>query len=460
MSDAPSQVDAPVMPDAPIKSPPDAMIATPPDAMIATPPDAPVPTPDAHVSIPDAPIISSPDAHAPAPRSPSSPDATPDAPILGPLASFAITSQATNVDEHAQFALHLEAQDASGQTRTDYHGAPTLNADWGDLTVVSPIVFQDGQADVTVSLDRETSPTHPAVIITALDGPITGMTAIGIAVVTAPSWTVLDTTPVFQGRTNTSTPSWDSSISKARWLRRNDEYMLWYLGSNPGDDSFSPGVGVATSSDGMTWTRESTVMPVLTTATSGWDNGIAVTDFFVAPDQSNLIGVYYLQQSDIWGVVHSPDGITWTRGTQGFAPANNGPCESIDDHPTTLVSERSSFEVYFEVQANPCYSVSVFNDGAGWSSLNPTSGISSTGYLEVTAIIKEGTVYKMWYRLSQEGDPTFLLYATSTDEATWIPSPSKSIAPIFDTVLQNEVTGAYEALFESAQGGFSRMSRP
>lgn len=60
--------------------------------------------------------------------------------------------------------------------------------------------------------------------------------------------------PVFEGR---GSGHWDAMIRERGWvLREGDTYTMWYTGYAPGDQSVMK-LGMATSSDGYTWTRYS-----------------------------------------------------------------------------------------------------------------------------------------------------------------------------------------------------------
>lgn len=124
----------------------------------------------------------------------------------GGWSGFELVPSSVTVDEHQPFLLHIVALDARGQPEADYAGTPTLSTNWGDLVVRGPISFTAGSADVTVSLNRETGPTHKTVTLEVSDGTRSGAFS-GIAVA-APGWSLLDAQAIF------GPGSWTPSTSR------------------------------------------------------------------------------------------------------------------------------------------------------------------------------------------------------------------------------------------------------
>jgi hypothetical protein len=72
------------------------------------------------------------------------------------LTSFDVVAGVTTVSEHQMFTVHIVARDGAGGTLTNYKGTPTLTTDWGDTEGTTPPTFSQGEADVMLSLNRET----------------------------------------------------------------------------------------------------------------------------------------------------------------------------------------------------------------------------------------------------------------------------------------------------------------
>lgn len=109
--------------------------------------------------------------------------------------------------------------------------------------------------------------------------------------------------------------SWDSHfLDTPDWLKDNSGYKMYYFGDT---DNLSVGgaIGLAVSVDGINWTRHGS-QPVLSPGAPGdWD-GLFIESPSVLYDGS-LYYMWYSGIDTTWrvriGVATSPDGITWTK---------------------------------------------------------------------------------------------------------------------------------------------------
>ncbi len=117
---------------------------------------------------------------------------------------------------------------------------------------------------------------------------------------------------------------WDQFLETVHVMKVDDEFWMYYTGYIPAPDRFvNPyEIGLATSPDGISWTRASDE-PVYRLAESGPDNG-AMTSPAVIRWSGMFYMIYLGWQIDgngdfvdlrIRGAT-SPDGLTWTRRTQ------------------------------------------------------------------------------------------------------------------------------------------------
>jgi hypothetical protein len=142
-----------------------------------------------------------------------------------PVARFDVTPSLTTVDENTGFLVQLAARDANGALVGGYAGTPALSTDWGGLRASGPPAFFGGVAVVTVQLTRETFAAKAHVQVT--DGAVTGLSAD--ITVTVPTWTVLDSSPVFsEGGAGT----WDVAAVTPSWVYGAGLYDLFFLGEN------------------------------------------------------------------------------------------------------------------------------------------------------------------------------------------------------------------------------------
>lgn len=125
-----------------------------------------------------------------------------------------------------------------------------------------------------------------------------------------------DETPVLEGG-----EEWDYYLTPLQILKTNDGYLLYYMG----EDNFrlQSAIGVATSTDGLTWERHAT--PILTADPShDWET-FAVTSSIVFPTEDGFEMFYiglnqrlltppsrYLDKTSL-AYATSSDGISWEK---------------------------------------------------------------------------------------------------------------------------------------------------
>jgi predicted GH43/DUF377 family glycosyl hydrolase len=90
------------------------------------------------------------------------------------------------------------------------------------------------------------------------------------------------------------------------------KYYMWYTGG----DGVHPAIGMATSTDGISWTKYPG-NPVFRQSVAGWDSGVVLSPAVVKAN--GMFYMFYLGQEALTcctysiGVAHSADGITWAR---------------------------------------------------------------------------------------------------------------------------------------------------
>ncbi len=224
----------------------------------------------------------------------------------------------------------------------------------------------------------------------------TGVAGFGYAQSTdGINWTLSGLNPVFRPG---PAGAWDENIDEiAGIVHDGSEYRMWYEGyrNGPGPSQ----LGYATSPDGRVWTK-SAANPVLTAGGGGaWDASVfrckilkRQTDYlmvYTGDDAAHVLRV---------GIATSPDGITWTR-----SPANPAIWESpgtwyekgVSD--TALEYDGSLYKMTLlggdaasTTQAGQAYS----SDGLAWTvpagSLNPILAKGAAGAWDVSGVFTNG----------------------------------------------------------------------
>jgi hypothetical protein len=111
------------------------------------------------------------------------------------------------------------------------------------------------------------------------------------------NWTPYTGNPVLEAEPN----GWDNQILEQCVVYLNGKYWMWYSGfEGPLGNSTSISIGLATSTDGVNWTRYSGNPVIKPGASGSWDDlRVVAPDVIVEPDGSLLMAAYGQSQSDI-----------------------------------------------------------------------------------------------------------------------------------------------------------------
>ncbi|CAN5673246.1 hypothetical protein BH23PLA1_BH23PLA1_21170 [soil metagenome] len=113
------------------------------------------------------------------------------------------------------------------------------------------------------------------------------------------SWEPVSTNPVFEG---TGGDEWDQKIRERGWIKvEGGTYRLWYTGYNE-DRSPTKSLGLATSADGITWTRD----PRNPIFVEDWVEDMCLVF------QKDKYYMFAEGKNDIAHMLTSPDGLRWT----------------------------------------------------------------------------------------------------------------------------------------------------
>jgi predicted GH43/DUF377 family glycosyl hydrolase len=243
-------------------------------------------------------------------------------------------------------------------------------------------------------------------------------------------WTKSSMNPVL----NPGAPgSWDDDHIRAPTvIFDGTTYHMWYSGC----DWQNYRIGYATSSNGITWTK-SAANPVIDLGAPGsWDDGQVVA--YKALHDGTAYHMWYSGGDDetpsggsTWriGYAISADGITWVKSAANPV-LDLGPTSSWDDKHVsglTVISETNVYRMWYS--GNDGTHSRVGNaespDGINWTkrAMNPVLDLGPSGswddfHVEDPSVIKDGSIYKMWYT-GYDGLVYRIGYATSTNGIDW-----------------------------------------
>jgi predicted GH43/DUF377 family glycosyl hydrolase len=192
-------------------------------------------------------------------------------------------------------------------------------------------------------------------------------------------------------------------------------YDMWYTGTP--EDGSAPAIFLATSTDGVNWTRANGNAAVLQGTPGAFDaDGVSGAD--VVYDPTDLVAPYkmwYAGQSGVFGDIGyatSTDGITWTKYTDGgLLP------------------------------------VPVLDHGAPGSADSFSAADPS--------VLKDGSTWKMWYT-GDDSNKKRIAYATSPDGVSWTKG-GKVLSPEDPGASANIAFGAFAPTVWKTAGGFSML---
>jgi hypothetical protein len=216
---------------------------------------------------------------------------------------------------------------------------------------------------------------------------------------------------------------WDAKIRERGWiLREGDTYKLWYTGYGGSSEDIKL-LGLATSPDGMHWTRS----PRNPLIRDHW-----VEDIMVVRHK----GTYYMfaegEHANHVVMLTSPDGMDWkwegeldVRLANGREPAKR-PCGT----PTVWI-ENGKWYLYYEWLDRGVWLATTSNPSSRvWTNvqddpvLRPGPGDYDKDMLALDQIIKRGNTYFAFYHGSGSGERTPSVWNTniarSTDLIRWV----------------------------------------
>lgn len=229
-----------------------------------------------------------------------------------------------------------------------------------------------------------------------------------------------------------SAGSWDDvSSGMGTVLFDGATYHMWYAGL----DGFNSRIGHATSSDGISWTKDP-LNPVLDLGTPGsWDdNHVYLPCVLVVGSTFHMWYDGNDGSKERIGHATSPDGISWTRDPLNpvLDVGSPGSWDDTEVFPAagSVIFDGNDYHLWYGGVNNTTSIYAIGHatspDGINWTkdALNPVMGIGTSGAWDDGGVIPgtvsfDGTSYHAWYS-GHGGDYRYRVgYATSPDGINW-----------------------------------------
>lgn len=224
-------------------------------------------------------------------------------------------------------------------------------------------------------------------------------------------WEKLGATPIIPLG---ATGAWDAAAAgEPSVIKDGTTFKMWYSGQ---DANGAFRIGLATSSNGTTWTKH-TGNPVLATGASGSWDAVGVASPSVIKDGANSYKMWYTGRdaSDVGriGLATSTDGIAWTKHVSNPVLNTSGAGGNFELNSVgapTVILDGTTFMMWYtgkngtDILGTLSIGLATSPDGITWTKQgnNPVMIRGTPSSWEargvgVAAVIKDGTVFKMWY---------------------------------------------------------------
>jgi predicted GH43/DUF377 family glycosyl hydrolase len=211
----------------------------------------------------------------------------------------------------------------------------------------------------------------------------------------------------------------------------SSRYEMWFTASTDGDRPFR--IGYAVSPDGISWTEHPS--PVLEPDAGTWDELTVEGPMVLRENQTYTMWYTGWGPSHYWGnigIATSSDGINWTKDSSNpIMIPDTSAWEAGGPHYPSILPVQGGYKMWY-AGYNAEFSLAMIgyatsSDGISWQrdvDNNPVLTIGAPGewdYNGVTPqVILIDPTYHLWYNARPyNGNPSQVGYAASTDGITW-----------------------------------------
>jgi predicted GH43/DUF377 family glycosyl hydrolase len=214
------------------------------------------------------------------------------------------------------------------------------------------------------------------------------------------------------------------------------EYSMWYTGS---DELQEGRMGLANSSDGIIWTKDA-ANPVLGPGLfPAWDSDIGGPDVLYDGTTYRMwFSGSFIGDGKI-GLATSSDGIGWTKHPSNPVLDNGVGWESQSVGSPSVIYDGSKYHMWYTGGDATIHKIGYANssDGVSWTKYpsNPVLDLGLPGAWDDTSVFSPSVMYRggeyhMWFT-ARDDDPSVanyaIGYATSPDGLTWTKHASNPV---------------------------------
>ncbi len=222
--------------------------------------------------------------------------------------------------------------------------------------------------------------------------------------------------------------SWDDAhVWQPVVLKDGEGYKMWYRGN----DGSNPGrIGLATSADGIDWTKHPG-NPVIS-PTEAWETNSIIPGAVIS--NTGTYEMWYTGYDSNWvgriGYATSPDGVNWTK-YGGNPVLNVGASDSWEDEDVAgpaVLEDGGIYHMWYAAYDGIASRIghATSANGTSWTRdpANPVLDIGPSGNWDWLNVyypnaVKVGDEYQLWYSGSTLPSAWQSGYATSADGSNW-----------------------------------------
>jgi len=240
--------------------------------------------------------------------------------------------------------------------------------------------------------------------------------------------------------------SWESKSADCHTVGFYDnKYWLWYVGT---PRNLNCQIGLATSPDGVHWTRHPE-NPVLRLGPAGsWDDSILICQHILFDEARKIFEMWYVggNEAGVFGIGYasSTDGVHWTKYVGNPVMTVTESWEGTALEGQTLLKMDGTYKMWYggiKIGTDVSYiGYAESADGIHWTKYAGNPIISPAaddplpwdGYsVDTPDVYHDGKVYQMYYRgWREEKGVSWIGHATSVDGINWVRDPAN---PVFLT---------------------------